>query len=89
MHFIPLLVAAVVAPIVGHAAPTDDGILSKRENLCHLNEPPALCQPDPTVTLEETALRAYQFYRAFVVDGDPGTMFSLIDDVYKVGFSYH
>ena len=83
-----------MAPIVGLAAPASDisasslavhdGALYKRENLCSLKSPPALCKPDPTVTVEETALRAYKFYRAFVVDGDPRTMFSLIDSVYQV-----
>ncbi|KAI1410559.1 hypothetical protein F5Y13DRAFT_192132 [Hypoxylon sp. FL1857] len=77
------LSAGVLAPIVGLAAPvTHDGALSKRENLCSLKAPPALCTPDDTVTVEETAARAYKFYRAFVVDGDPRTMFSLIDSVY-------
>ncbi|KAL1836374.1 hypothetical protein VTJ49DRAFT_5238 [Mycothermus thermophilus] len=56
--------------------------LVPREDLCHLPSPPQLCVPNASVTVEETALRAYQFYRAFVVDGDPRTMFSLIDDVY-------
>jgi len=78
----------VLAHPTGHA--TDSrGIfhdLSKRENLCHLTAPPVLCTPNASVTVEETAQRAYQFYRAFVVDGDPRTMFSLIDNVYKVCF---
>jgi hypothetical protein len=29
----------------------------------------------------------YKFYRAFVVDGDPKTMFSLIDSTYKVSYN--
>jgi len=85
MRFVSLLLAVVLAPIAGFAAPAGhDGVVTKRENLCSLSAPPALCQPNATVTVEETALRAYQFYRAFVVDGDPRTMFSLIDSVYKV-----
>lgn len=32
--------------------------------------------------------RAYDFYRAFVVDGDPRKMFSLIDSTYKVSYPY-
>jgi hypothetical protein len=60
--------------------------LQARENLCHLQSPPQLCTPDDSITVEETALRAYQFYRAFVVDGDPRTMFSLMDNVYLVSF---
>ncbi|KAL2068376.1 hypothetical protein VTL71DRAFT_16474 [Oculimacula yallundae] len=55
----------------------------KRENLCHLKAPPVICKPNATVTVAETAQRAYDFYRAFVVDGDPKKMFSLIDDVYQ------
>ncbi|KAK5627836.1 hypothetical protein RRF57_003551 [Xylaria bambusicola] len=83
MQLLFSLVAAVLAPI-GLAAPTGDISLrneqfSKRENLCNLSAPPALCQPNPNITIEETAQRAYQFYRAFVVDGDPRKMFSLID----------
>jgi len=89
-----LLSAGILAPITGLAAPASDlsvsgfarhdEVLNKRENLCNLKAPPALCQPNATVTVEETALRAYKFYRAFVVDGDPATMFSLIDSTYKV-----
>lgn len=79
------LLAGVLAPLAANAAPAshDDAALDKRDNLCHLDAPPVLCQPNATVTVEETALRAYQFYRAFVVDGDPRTMFSLMDNVYK------
>lgn len=93
MRLLPLLSAGILAPTIGLALPASelpvshDEALYKRENLCDLNAPPALCQPDPTVTVEETAQRAYDFYRAFVVDGDPETMFSLIDSTYKV--SYH
>ncbi|EMR62833.1 hypothetical protein UCREL1_10233 [Eutypa lata UCREL1] len=78
-----LLLAGALAPIIGLAVPVvHDDALSKRENLCSLPAPPALCEPDPTVTVEETAQRAYDFYRSFVVDGDPRTMFSLIDSSY-------
>src|SRR5262245_16395300 len=88
MRFVQLLFAGVLAPIAGFAAPTSEVSsfydLYKRENLCSMNKPPALCQPNSSVTVEETAVRAYKFYRAFVVDGDPRTMFSLIDNVYKV-----
>ena len=75
--------------MTGLAAPASDLLsneefLAKRENLCSLKAPPVICQPNSTVSVEETALRAYKFYRAFVVDGDPRTMFSLIDSVYKV-----
>ncbi|KAK4173045.1 hypothetical protein QBC36DRAFT_195569 [Triangularia setosa] len=71
-----------LTPILGAvAAPATD--LNKRENLCHLRTPPQLCTPNPNTTVEETAIRAYKFYRAFVTDGDPRTMFSLIDNVYK------
>lgn len=89
-----LTAAALLAPLGSLAAPAGDGTsvpqfqsLSTRENLCSLQKPPQLCTPDPSVTVEETARRAYQFYRAFVVDGDPRTMFSLIDNVYLVSFS--
>ncbi len=93
MRFLRLLAAgAILAPISGLAAPTGDGLalvpneedLYKRENLCSLKSPPALCQPNASITVEETAQSAYKFYRAFVVDGDPRTMFSLIDSTYKV-----
>ncbi|KAI1268771.1 hypothetical protein F5Y18DRAFT_422996 [Xylariaceae sp. FL1019] len=67
-------------PVSGYIRRNEDN--HKRENLCNLQAPPALCQPDATVTIAETAQRAYQFYRAFVVDGDPRTMFSLIDSSY-------
>ena len=90
MYFLSFFTAAVLAPAVALGAPATHDGLNRRDNLCHLNEPPALCQPDPTVTVEETARRAYQFYRAFVTDGDPETMFSLIDSVYEVrGFHTH
>jgi predicted SnoaL-like aldol condensation-catalyzing enzyme len=82
MRFSSLLFAGVLAPAV-LAAPTGIDELSKREDLCKLKTPPVTCQPDPTVSVAETAARAYKFYRAFVVDGDPRTMFSLIDSVYK------
>lgn len=89
MRFLPLFAAVAWAPPTALSAPTShDEALTKREDLCHLGEPPALCQPDPSVTVEETALRAYQFYRAFVLDGDPALMFSLIDSVYEVSLSH-
>lgn len=91
MHLLSALTAAILAPIGSLAAPAGDASsvpqfqsIYARENLCHLQAPPQLCTPDDSVTVEETALRAYQFYRAFVVDGDPRTMFSLMDDVYLV-----
>lgn len=95
MHFQLLLSPGVLAPTIGLAAPARDSSVSdihnvalyKRENLCDLSAPPALCEPDGSITVEETAQRAYDFYSAFVVDGDPRTMFSLIDSTYKV--SYH
>lgn len=74
MRFSLLLSAGALLPTIGIAVPVSDA-LSKRENLCNLGSPPALCTPDPTVSVEETAQRAYNFYRAFVVDGDPRTMF--------------
>ena len=96
MHLRPTLTAAaLLAPLGSLAAPAGDGTsvpqfqsLHARENLCSLQKPPQLCTPDPSVTVEETARRAYQFYRAFVVDGDPRTMFSLIDNVYQVSFLF-
>lgn len=88
-----LLTTTLLVPLGTLAAPTNYdefdaianyGIHWKRENLCNLKEPPVTCVPNATVSVEETAQRAYRFYRAFVVDGDPRTMFSLIDSVYKV-----
>ncbi|PVH72647.1 hypothetical protein DL98DRAFT_470241 [Cadophora sp. DSE1049] len=88
----PLLIlsAALTAPLSTLAYPAPEAnldayydSLNKRENLCSLKSPPVICQPNSSVTVEETAKRAYQFYRAFVVDGDPRTMFSLIDNVYQ------
>ncbi|KAI0200789.1 hypothetical protein F4808DRAFT_460605 [Astrocystis sublimbata] len=86
MHLSIIFVTAVLAPL-GLALPARGVSLRsepfyKRENLCSLSQPPAICQPDPTVSVEETAQRAYDFYRAFVVDGDPRKMFSLIDSAY-------
>lgn len=52
--------------------------------MCNLKAPPALCEPDGSVTAEETAERAYKFYKAFVLDGDPAAMFSYIDSSYIV-----
>jgi hypothetical protein len=98
MRFLQLLSAGILAPTIGLAAPArdlsvselavHDEALYKRENLCNLKAPPALCQPNASVTVEETAQRAYKFYRAFVVDGDPRTMFSLIDSTYKVSYQF-
>jgi hypothetical protein len=89
MRFSLWISAVALSPIGAIAAPANyDAHVHKRENLCHLKAPPVLCQPNATVTVEETALRAYQFYRAFVVDGDPKTMFSLIDNVYKVSLAF-
>ncbi|KAK3322647.1 hypothetical protein B0H66DRAFT_639043 [Apodospora peruviana] len=90
MRFLRLLTTSLLAPITCLAAPLvsdddlvlRDDLIYKRENLCSLKSPPQLCQPNSSVTPEETALRAYKFYRAFVVDGDPRTMFSLIDSSY-------
>lgn len=81
MHF-SLLLSVSSLIVAGFTAPA----LHQRDNLCNLKAPPSLCQPNSSVTVEETALRAYKFYRAFVVDGDPKTMFSLIDSTYKVRF---
>ncbi|CZR61579.1 uncharacterized protein PAC_11476 [Phialocephala subalpina] len=93
MRFLLLLSIGISAPITSLAAPAsdlfisdlviDDEGLHKRENLCNLKTPPVICQPNSSVTVEETAQRAYKFYRAFVVDGDPKTMFSYIDSTYK------
>ena len=77
----------LAAPAAVLGAPSSNCQNGKRENLCSLSAPPALCQPNASVTVEETALRAYQFYRAFVVDGETKTMFSLIDSTYKVSYS--
>lgn len=88
MRFVSVFAAGLLAPITALAYPTADSsgvpydYLNKRENLCSLKAPPALCKPNASITPEETAIRAYKFYRAFIVDGDPRTMFSLIDDVY-------
>ena len=91
--FLLLAAGVLLAPLSALAAPAGSGSdnkdlvgfeIFKRENLCSLKSPPAICKPDPTVSVEETATRAYKFYKAFVVDGDPKTMFSLIDSVYKV-----
>lgn len=94
MRFAQILAAVgLVAPIgVAVAAPAKEDLTdfyenfhAKRENLCSLKSPPVLCTPNKSVTVEETAVRAYKFYRAFIVDGDPRSMFSYIDNVYKVG----
>lgn len=87
MRALLLLAVSILAPSAGLAVPLADNSLSTRaprENLCSLKQPPELCKPDPSVTVEETAQRAYEFYKAFVVDGDPRKMFSLIDSTYKV-----
>ncbi|KAM7201159.1 hypothetical protein V8F33_003571 [Rhypophila sp. PSN 637] len=92
MRFTQVLAAVgLVAPIgVTVAAPAREDLSdfyenfhAKRENLCSLKAPPVLCTPNKSVTVEETAVRAYKFYRAFVVDGTPREMFSYIDNVYK------
>jgi hypothetical protein len=80
MYFSLLVCLGGLAAIPTFAAPA----LHQRDNLCNLKAPPTLCQPNSSITVDETALRAYKFYRAFVVDGDPKTMFSLIDSTYKV-----
>ncbi|KAJ4288535.1 hypothetical protein N0V90_011772 [Kalmusia sp. IMI 367209] len=84
MRFGNVLVAAIIAPIVGLAAPASDiPSYARGDNLCNqYKSPPQLCTPSDNVTVEETAKRAYQFYKAFVVDGDARTMFSLIDNAY-------
>lgn len=81
-----LLAGLFVAPIIGYAAPTGDvPSLERGDNLCsQYKAPPQICTPNPNVTVEETAKRAYQFYKAFVIDGDARTMFSLIDNSYIV-----
>ncbi|KUJ18024.1 uncharacterized protein LY89DRAFT_732721 [Mollisia scopiformis] len=76
MHLLNFL----LLPLLAAAAPS---LSLKRDNLCNLKTPPLLCTPNANISTAETALRAYRFYRAFVVDGDPKTMFSLIDSVYK------
>jgi hypothetical protein len=92
MHFLLLLSVSVLAPIASLAAPASDvtfhdGRINKRDNLCNLKTPPVLCQPNSSVTVDEVAHRAYKYYRAFVVDGDPKTMFSFIDSTYKVNYN--
>jgi len=98
MRFLLLLSVGILAPLTSFAAPastlffsnlikgldTHDEGLNRRDNLCSLKAPPVLCSPNSSVTVDETAQRAYKFYRAFIVDGDPKTMFSLIDSTYKV-----
>jgi hypothetical protein len=86
MYFSLLLSAVVLAPIAGLAAPARDIPLQERgENLCSkYKSPPQLCTPDASITVEETAQRAYRFYKSFVLDGDARTMFSLIDNSYIV-----
>lgn len=87
MRLLTFFAVAIVAPIVGLAAPASQpaACAARGDNLCsQYKSPPKLCTPDPTVTVEETAKRAYQFYKAFVVDGDARLMFSLIDNSYIV-----
>lgn len=89
MHLLEILTTGIIAPIAVLAVParewvTDHHAIYSRENLCNLKAPPVICQPNSSVTVAETAQRAYDFYRAFVVDGDPRKMFSLIDSVYQV-----
>lgn len=90
MHLLKLLIAAIVMPAAGLAAPTSDITSLKRgDNLCNqYKSPPQLCTADPSVTVEETARRAYKFYKAFVLDGDARTMFSLIDNAYIVCYTH-
>jgi hypothetical protein len=97
MRLLIFFSVGIFAPLTSLAAPSSDVFISagakhseglkERDNLCSLKAPPVLCQPNSTVTVEETAQRAYKFYRAFVVDGDPKTMFSLIDSTYKVSYN--
>jgi len=91
MHFSTVLLAGTVAPMAGLAAPAMSvGHSIRGDNLCNqYKSPPQLCTPNATVSVEETALRAYKFYKAFVVDGDARTMFSLIDNVYTVCGEFH
>ncbi|KAH9221816.1 hypothetical protein DL95DRAFT_455173 [Leptodontidium sp. 2 PMI_412] len=92
MRLLLLLSAVLSSPLttLAYPNPTQESnldtyydALNKRENLCSLKSPPVICQPNSSVTATDTAQRAYNFYRAFVVDGDPRTMFSLIDNVYQ------
>lgn len=82
MHLTGFISAGLLALTTAFAAPARR--LSAREDLCSLKSPPQLCQPNSSYTVQELAERAYKFYRAFVLDGDPRTMFSLIDNVYTV-----
>lgn len=90
MRLFSLISIAIIAPIAGFAAPAGQVSYHARgDNLCNqYKSPPKLCTPNATVTVEETAKRAYQFYKAFVVDGDAKTMFSLIDNAYIVCITY-
>lgn len=89
MRLRSLLSAAILAPIAGLAAPASDlPLLGRGEDLCNqYKSPPQLCTPNASVTVAETAQRAYNFYKAFVLDGDARTMFSLIDNSYIVCFT--
>ena len=82
------LFTAALAPLAALAAPTSDtlyDIQTRGENLCSkYKQPPQLCTPNATISVAETAQRAYNFYKSFVVDGDARTMFSLIDSSYIV-----
>ncbi|KAH6668739.1 hypothetical protein B0J14DRAFT_674211 [Halenospora varia] len=89
MRFLQFLSVGILAPIAGLAAPASDpslvihdDALNKRENLCSLKTPPVLCQANSSVTVEETALRAYKFYR--YKDG-PNTIWSLFCNGNKIG----
>jgi hypothetical protein len=86
MRVSSLLPLVILAPTTGLAAPVSDaGLYGRGENLCsQYKSPPQLCKPDPSVTVAQTAQRAYNFYKAFVLDGDARTMFSLIDNSYIV-----
>jgi hypothetical protein len=80
MHFLLLLSVGALVSLASLAAPASslaihyEGV-HKRDNLCNLKTPPVLCQPNSSVTVDETALRAYKFYRAFVVDGAENYVF--------------
>ncbi|KAF2647370.1 hypothetical protein K491DRAFT_672161 [Lophiostoma macrostomum CBS 122681] len=80
------IITAVLAPLAALAAPTGDtsyDLQTRGDNLCSkYKAPPQLCTPNATISVAETAQRAYSFYKSFVLDGDAKTMFSLIDSSY-------
>ena len=88
MRVVPTLLALATTALALPASDSyaDASLVARKpgENLCSLKAPPKLCVPNKNITVAETAQRAYDFYRAFVVDGDAEKMFSLIDDVYVV-----